>query len=106
MKRNLVKEVPSASLVVKATIEKLGTRKRSLPEESVSGGDVGQAQPETTQSKWPRTSRAKDSTVVPCCPLDSSPSYLSINLGATFKPNSKCWRSSSKGKSWRSGASF
>lgn len=27
---------------------------------------------------------------------DSSPSYLSINLGATFKPNSKCWRISSK----------
>lgn len=40
-------------------VEKLGTRKRSLPEESVSGGDVGQVQPKITQSKRARTSPAK-----------------------------------------------
>ncbi|KAH0972647.1 hypothetical protein GBA52_024803 [Prunus armeniaca] len=68
-KRNLVKTTPSPSLVAKVTspsktskldsivplsptslgrVEKLGARKRSLLEESVSDGDVGQARLETT----------------------------------------------------------
>ncbi|CAB4286046.1 unnamed protein product [Prunus armeniaca] len=58
MKRNLVKEVPSASLVVRLLVGSI-LLKRSQPEEFVSGGDVCQAQPETTQGKWARTSPAK-----------------------------------------------
>ncbi|KAI5327523.1 hypothetical protein L3X38_026919 [Prunus dulcis] len=88
----LVKTVPSISAAAKAaspsktsmpdsdvplflssSVEKLGTRKRYLPKESVSGGDVGQIQPDIAQSKRARTSPAKTlkSTTIPSPP--SSP---------------------------------
>ncbi|VVA32499.1 Hypothetical predicted protein [Prunus dulcis] len=91
-KRNLVKTVPSISAAAKAaspsktsmpdsdvplflssSVEKLGTRKRYLPKESVSGGDVGQIQPDIAQSKRARTSPANTlkSTTIPSPP--SSP---------------------------------
>ncbi|KAI5310929.1 Hypothetical predicted protein [Prunus dulcis] len=63
-KRNLVNVLTFFSPIAKVVspsnaIEQLGTRKRSLPKESVSVGDMDRVQPEATQRKWARTSPAK-----------------------------------------------